>query len=181
MRRISTLRIIGTLLLAGSLTAAAVAFDETRDPWIRGIFTGNSPRAVITTDAEAWAGVNKIVCDVPDTFALIGTGQSMNPLYPAGTILVLREVDYRDLRSGQTVVYRNQKQRAVAHVLVAKARDGWRVRGLNNRTHDNEPVVAENLVGVVIAAFHPSRRDDDNTVATARRESKRAVFLSHDR
>ncbi len=93
MRRIPTLRIIGALLLAGSLTTATVAFDETRDPWIRGIFTGNSPRAVITTDAEAWAGVSKIVSDVPDTFALIGTGQSMNPLYPAGTILVLREVD----------------------------------------------------------------------------------------
>jgi hypothetical protein len=40
-------------------------------------------------------------------------------------------------------------------VLVAKARDGWRVAGLNNRDHDMEPVSAANLVGVVIAAFSP--------------------------
>ena len=46
-------------------------------------------------------------------------------------------------------------RKIVAHVLVAKVRDGWRVAGLNNRDHDMEPVSAANLVGVVIAAFQP--------------------------
>jgi len=176
MAPLARLSLLGVLLVG--CVSAVRAFDETSDPWIRGVFTGNSPRATITTDAEAWGEVNRIVSDTPDTFALVGTGHSMQPLYPAGTILVLREVDYRELRSGQTVVYRSQAQRAVAHVLVAKARDGWRVRGLNNRTHDLEPVVADNLIGVVIAAYLPARRDEA-AVATGRRASNRAVFLSH--
>ena len=50
---------------------------------------------------------------------------------------------------------RLEARKVVAHVLVAKVRDGWRVAGLNNRSHDMEPVLAENLVGVVIAAFQP--------------------------
>lgn len=176
MAQLARLSLLGALL-AGFVSGAA-AFDETSDPWIRGVFTGHSPRAVIATDAEAWREVGRIVSETPDTFALVGTGHSMRPLYPAGTILVLREVDYRDLRSGQTVVYRSQAQRAVAHVLVAKARDGWRVRGLNNRSHDGEPVVADNLVGVVIAAYLPARREE-GSLATARRATNRAVFLSH--
>ena len=178
MARLPRLRLLSVLLAGGIAAAAATAYDETRDPWIRGVFTGHSPRAVLASDAEAWNEVGRLVSEVPDTFALVGTGRSMQPLYPAGTILVLREVDYRDLRSGQTVVYRSRAQRAVAHVLVAKARDGWRVRGLNNRTHDMEPVVADNLIGVVVAAYLPTRRDD-GAVATARRATNRAVFLSH--
>lgn len=77
----------------------------------------------------------------------------MLPLYPAGTRLVLREVPFPQLRPGQTVIYRNRAGRAVAHVLVARSRDGWRVRGLNNRLQDMEPVRAENLLGVVVAAY----------------------------
>ena len=53
------------------------------------------------------------------------------------------------------MLYRNRQQRVVAHVLVARGRDGWRVQGLNNPTHDMEPIRAENLVGVVIAAYQP--------------------------
>lgn len=176
MVRLPRLR-IGAIVLFGFLAATATAFDETRDTWIRGIYTANSPRALACDEAEAWRQAIDVVSRTPDAFILVGTGRSMHPLYPAGTLLVLRACDYRELQRGQTVVYRNEHKRAVGHVLIAKARDGWRVQGLNNHTHDMEPVVAENLIGVVVAAFQP-QRSAEVRVATARRPSGRAVFLS---
>ena len=91
----------------------------------------------------------------PKAFVLVGSGKSMQPLYAAGTILVLQRCAYDKLQSGQTALYRNKAGKVVAHVLITRARDGWRATGLNNRSHDMEPVVADNLVGIVIAAFQP--------------------------
>lgn len=79
----------------------------------------------------------------------------MAPLYPDGTVLVVARRPFEELARGMTVVYRNRANRSVAHVLVARANDGWRVTGLNNRNHDGEGVDAANLVGVVVAAFEP--------------------------
>lgn len=174
MVRFSRLWLVG-IVIAGA-ASTAVAFDETNDPWIRGVFTGNSPRAQALNESDAWRDAIGCVSRTPGAFILVGTGGSMQPLYAAGTILVLREANYTDLQRGQTVVYRNHDRRAVGHVLVAKARDGWRVRGLNNRTHDMEPVVAQNLIGVVVAAFTPTR-NGELQVASARRPAGRAVFL----
>jgi signal peptidase I len=168
--------LFASLALAGLLTPAA-ALDETRDPWIRGTFTGNSPRAAALPESTAWREAQTVIARTPGAFILIGTGRSMEPLYPAGTLLVLRETDYAALRSGQTVVYRSEAGRAVGHVLVAKARDGWRAKGLNNRTHDLEPVVAGNVIGVVVAAYRPVS-DPGQPVARARRAAGRAVFQS---
>lgn len=176
MVRQSRALLLGILVLTSAAMSLS-GFDETRDDWIRGIFTGNSPRAHLLPGADAWSQATEIARLTPGAFILVGTGRSMQPLYPAGTILVLREVGFDELHRGQTVVYRNKDNRAVGHVLVAKARDGWRVRGLNNRTHDPEPVVAENLIGVIVAAFRPGF-DDVGAVATARRPVSRAVFLS---
>ena len=165
------------LVLSGAVSAEAGAYDETARDWIRGVFTGHSPRTAALSEADAWREAIDLVSRTPGSFVLVGTGRSMQPLYPAGTILILRDTPYSDLRRGQTVVYRNRDQRAVGHVLIAKARDGWRVQGLNNRTHDREPVVAENLIGVVVAAFTP-RLEADRQVAGARQPAGRAVFLS---
>ena len=79
----------------------------------------------------------------------------MQPLYAPGTILVLQKFPFELLERGQTVLYRNQARKVVAHVLVARGRDGWRAAGLNTPQADPEPVSADNLVGVVIGAFRP--------------------------
>jgi hypothetical protein len=138
------------ILIFGS--AGAKEADET---WIRGVFTGRSPRPVVLAEGEAWRQASAIAERAPDSFVLVGSGQSMQPLYAPGAILVLQRFPYELLERGQTVLYRNQAKRVVAHVLVARARDGWRVAGLNNSSHDMEPVCAANLVGVVIAAYQP--------------------------
>jgi hypothetical protein len=139
-----------------ALSASGVCAGEASQPWIRGIYTGESPRPVVTELERAWQQASDLAEHTPRAFVLVGSGQSMRPLYEAGTILVLRQVPYARLKYGQTVLYRNRQQKVVAHVLVARGRDGWRVQGLNNRTHDTEPLCAENLVGVVIAAYQPA-------------------------
>jgi hypothetical protein len=168
---------LGAIVLLGVL-ATAKAFDETRDAWIRGVFTGHSPRAARLAESAAWREAIEVVSRTPGAFILVGTGRSMQPLYPAGTLLVLRETPYGELRSGQTVVYRNANYRAVGHTLVAKARDGWRVRGLNNWTHDMEPVTEEKLIGVVIAAFTPVAEGKARATTAQRRRAGTANFLS---
>jgi len=158
---------------------SARTYDETRDPWIRGVFTGLSPRPERASEPEAWRAAIDLVSRTPGAFILVGGGRSMQPLYPPGTLLVIRETPYTDLRPGQTVVYRNKSYRAVGHTLVTKARDGWRVRGLNNQIHDMEPVVAENLIGVIIAAYTPLPQPERRaSIAQKRRASGTANFLS---
>ncbi len=139
------------LLFVATLTQA----KESDSPWIRGVFTGKSPRAVALAESQAWQRASLVAEHTPDSFVLVGTGRSMQPLYAPGTILVLQKFPFELLERGQTVLYRNRANHIVGHILVARARDGWRAAGLNNATHDMEPVSAENLVGVVIAAFQP--------------------------
>jgi len=150
-------RRIGTILLLGFVAVIhGRAVEEASDLWIHGIYTGKSPRPVVVEETEAWKQANRFAETKPGAFVLVGGGKSMQPLYAPGTILVMQECPYEKLERGQTALYRNRAGKAVAHVLITKARDGWRVAGLNNRTHDMEPVLAQNLVGVVIAAFRPS-------------------------
>lgn len=150
---VPAIRLCVLLLLgaAAPLGAAGIA-EET---WIRGIYTGLSPRAINLPADTAWRKAGELAAGRRGGFALVGTGRSMLPLYQPGTILVLAPADYASLRRGQTAVYRNGRDRLVAHVLVARARDGWRAAGLNNRWHDMEPIVAGKLLGVVVAAFRP--------------------------
>ncbi len=140
----------------GMTLLASVHASESDEAWIRGVFTGESPRPVAIAEPEAWLQASRIADYTPGAFVLMGSGRSMQPLYAPGTIMVLRQLSFNELKRGQTVLYRSKRNKIVAHVLVAKARDGWRVRGLNNGIHDMEPVRSENLVGVVIAAFKPT-------------------------
>ncbi len=139
------------LLAAGPACAAG----ELNHPWIRGIYAGKSPRPVVLPSTAAWRQAHDLARRTADAIVLVGSGASMQPLYQPGTILVVQSTTYEKLERGQTAFYRNQAGQVVAHVLITKARDGWRAAGLNNRSHDMEPVVADNLLGVVIAAFQP--------------------------
>lgn len=138
------------------MAIAASAEAALEDDWIRGIYTGESPRPVPAEASRAWRAASSLAERTSRAFVLTGTGNSMRPLYEAGTILVLRQIPYAQLERGQTVLYRTEQRKVVAHVLVARTRDGWRARGLNNPQHDMEPVQPENYVGVVIAAYQPT-------------------------
>jgi len=151
VRRLSG-TIVG-LLVFSAVSGLAATNNQT---WIRGCYVGNSPKPAVVGETEAWQQATALADITPEAFVLVGSGHSMNPLYAAGTILVLRKASLAELRCGQTVLYRNHQQRIVAHLLVAQVRDGWRAQGLNNASQDMEPVNGDNLVGVVVAAFKPS-------------------------
>jgi hypothetical protein len=155
----------GFVLLLVCTTPASAA--ET-GAWIRGVFTGSSPRPIVSTEEIAWRRASEIAENVPGGFVLVGSGRSMQPLYDPDTILVLRHLPFNELQRGQTALYRNREGKVIAHILVSRTRDGWRVRGLNNRLHDMEPVLSENLVGVVIAAFKPVVRSRPVSIASLR-------------
>lgn len=145
--------------------AASLPGGEIDSPWVRGIFTGQSPRPTQVRETEGWQRASELAMNTPGAAVMVGGGESMQPLYAPGTILVMQRCGFDRLQRGQTALYRNQQGKVVAHVLIAKARDGWRVAGLNNRIHDMEPVLAKNLVGVVIAAFSPLAADRGMHVA----------------
>ena len=158
--------IIGCGMMA--LSAVTGLTNETASEWIRGLYTGQSPRQITAGEMEAWQQASTLAENTPAAFVLVGSGESMDPLYRPGTILVLRQLPYAELKRGQTALYRSKQHKVVAHLLVAKARDGWRAQGLNNRIHDMEPVCADNLIGVVIAAFQPATSDRSMPLVTAR-------------
>lgn len=144
------------LILSNGAVSFAAPGRLADENWIHGIYTGLTPRAIELPAGQAWRKATELAAEHHGAFAVVGTGRSMLPLYQPGTILVLAPVGYDSLRRGQTAVYRNGRDRLVAHVLVAKARDGWRATGLNNRWHDMEPLVTDKLFGVVVAAFRPA-------------------------
>ena len=155
-------------LLALACSAITALAGEPSDSWIRGTYTGASPRPIFTHATNAWQQASALAERTDRAFVLVGSGDSMRPLYAPGTILVLRQIPFGGMQRGQTVLYRNRQQRIVAHVLVTRARDGWRARGLNNPHHDMEPIREENFVGVVIAAYQPTNPATALSLASVR-------------
>lgn len=94
----------------------------------------------------------KVASDV-DGRAFFGLGQSMEPIYPARTAIVVRKLAYDEIKKGMTVVYRNRAGFLVAHVVVGEDRDGYIVQGANNEVPDAVSVNEKNMIGVVLAAY----------------------------
>jgi phage repressor protein C with HTH and peptisase S24 domain len=149
-RRIITL--FATLLCA--LVAAQTYAGET---YIAGNYVARSPSAELRTLDEARQLANRLLEETPGSFIVRGTGNSMRPLYTSGTLLVVKPVAFEELARGMSVVFR-QDNRNIAHVLVAKTKDGWRTTGVNNRRNDYMSVNADNIRGVIIAAYTPVSR-----------------------
>jgi hypothetical protein len=157
--------IFALVLSAACVVPCLAATKQTKAvKWIRGLYVAESPMPQRIPTEQLWITAESNARAVGGV-ALRGDGESMLPLYAPGTVLVIAPTPFDNLRRGQTVIYRNSANREVAHVLVAKCRTGWRVAGLNNRSHDGEGVNSTNLCGVVIAAYTP-----DNTARIALRD-----------
>ncbi len=143
-----------SLLIVVAVASAAHAASGAGD-WIHGIYTKGSPAPRALPSSITLKEARAFAARTEGATVITGRGNSMAPLYPDGTVLVVARRAYTDLVRGMTVVYRNRANRSVAHVLIARAKDGWRVAGLNNPRHDGEGVDDSNLVGVVVAAFQP--------------------------
>lgn len=112
------------------------------------------PPSVGVSKNQAWKDAEALAALDPSRLTVIGSGESMKPVYGENTVLVLQKVAFAGLAEGMNVAYRNHEGRVVLHRLIS--RDGtrsWRVRGLNNESEDRERVTPENLLGIVYAAF----------------------------
>jgi hypothetical protein len=113
-------------------------------------------QAVPATDVgrvQAWRDAEQVAGSDGDRITVIGSGESMRPIYGENTVLVLSKIDYDSLKPGMQVAYLNQVGHRVVHVLIEKDSRGWRVQGLNNANEDRERVTRYNLIGVVYASF----------------------------
>lgn len=99
---------------------------------------------------------------------MLGQGDSMLPLYPDRTVIVVQRQAMAELRAGMTVVFIGDSGRPVAHVLVAKTARGWTAKGVGNDYLDRTTVRLQNYVGTVVRAFLPVRTGSaDSLVAAA--------------
>ena len=111
------------------------------------------PPSVAVSRSQAWKDAEALAAQDPRRMTVIGSGDSMRPVYGENTVLVLQKVPFETLEAGTNVAYRNRSGRIVLHRLVEQVGSGWRVVGLNNEDEDAERVRPDNLIGIVYAAF----------------------------
>jgi hypothetical protein len=89
------------------------------------------------------------------TELMVGSGNSMSPLYKDHTVIIARHLQERALRAGMTAVFLGDSGRPVAHVPIRRSLDGWVAHGVNNAEPNEVRVTSDNLIGVVVAAYQP--------------------------
>ncbi len=117
-----------------------------------------SPAPEIAESGDAWRQAEALAATMPESEVLVGSGDSMLPLYRDRTVLVVRRFAMSELRAGMTVIFTGDHGRLVAHMLVEKSPGGWIAQGLGNGERDRTRVRASNYLGTVIKAFAPSDR-----------------------
>lgn len=115
-----------------------------------------SPAAVVVEPFQAIMLGKAYVASHAGAAFLVGSGDSMLPLYKDHTVVVTQRIAMRDLRAGMTVAYMGDSGRPVAHVLVKKTFLGWVAKGIGNPASDSALVTRDNLIGVVVKAYEPS-------------------------
>lgn len=151
---LSTRLILGSValsLLVGTgcdHTSARVASRETAATSL-----GSKTSSRTSQRLGAWHDAEDISAAGPGRTTVVGSGESMAPLYGDGTVLVLNRVPFGELRAGMNVAYLNREGRKVVHRLLEPTHAGWRLQGLNNGFVDREAVTPENFLGVVYASL----------------------------
>jgi hypothetical protein len=146
---LQALLVLSALGYSGCSTTSAMRYSPTA-------VASLSPSAQLVQPFDALRMGKDYVAAHPGTEFLVGSGDSMRPLYPDHTVVVLQPVPFTDLRPGMTAVYSTDLGRTIAHVLVKKVSDGWVAMGVGNPECDSTLVTADNLQGVVVKAFTPT-------------------------
>src|SRR5271165_1018280 len=151
---LSRLCAFGLITLFGTGSTACAA--ETADRVSLGAVAAMSPAAEVVGPFDSIRMGEKYVAEHAGTHCLVGSGNSMLPLYKDHTVVITHSIAMPDLKAGMTVAYIGESGRPVAHVLVKKSFGGWIAKGVGNAGCDSEPVTKYNLIGVVIKAYEPS-------------------------
>jgi len=115
----------------------------------------NSPAPEVVPTFEAIRLAKRYVSAHPQTDFMVGSGNSMLPLYKDQTVVVTQRVAVLELKTGMTAVFIGDQGRPVAHVLVRKTSEGWIAMGIGNERPDSTPVTEANLLGIVVKAYEP--------------------------
>lgn len=159
---ILALCLIGASVAAGRAASGAVVLD-------------NSPRPECVAASDAWKLAEACAAGLVGGDVMLGQGDSMLPLYPDRTVIVVQRQEMSELRPGMTVVFIGDSGRPVAHTLVAKTSRGWTAKGVGNSYLDRTTVRVQNYVGTVVRAFMPVRTGSaDSLVAAALLVGERA-------
>lgn len=151
LRSIPTLLILLSTFSVGQRAVAAPPKEDKAGPSAK-----PDPKAVPSANVsrlQAWKDAELIASLAPGRLEVVGSGDSMRPMYGDNTILVIARIPFLELQTGMTVAYTNQRSHRVVHQLLERDRLGWRIQGLNNAEEDRERVTAENLIGVVYASL----------------------------
>lgn len=116
----------------------------------------NTPAAEVVAPLDAIHFADKYVKDHPGTDYMIGSGQSMMPVYKDHTVIVTKKLDMADLKAGMTVVFIGDSGFPVAHVLVKQTNEGWVAQGVNNAACDETRITRDNFIGMVVKAYEPT-------------------------
>ncbi|HVS51278.1 MAG TPA: hypothetical protein VHD62_02890 [Opitutaceae bacterium] len=155
----STARALGIVGVAWSLGGCAGVSSAGKVA----LFAQQASRPMLVPRGEVVAAAERYAAAHEGDFVLQGAGRSMEPVYFAGTAIVVHPTAMHMLRIGMPVVYRNERGACVAHMLVEKTAGGWIAEGLNNAEPDEALVTADNLVGAIKQAFAA----DDGPAAAA--------------
>jgi hypothetical protein len=159
---------LGALGCSGCATQAASRYSPES-------VAAMSPRAQDVGPFEAMRLATKYVADNPGTDFLVGSGDSMLPLYKDHTVVVMQRIAMSDLKAGMTAVYVGESGKPVAHVLVKRTSIGWLAMGVGNADCDVTPVTQSNLMGIVIKAYQPS---GSPLVALLNESASKSAFAS---
>ncbi len=112
-----------------------------------------SPGLQLVAEGQELKTAELMAARLSNAVAYLGIGESMEPLYPSNTAVVVVPIEYDHIKKGMTVVYVNDEGRRVAHCVVGETHDGFLVQGVSNDEADSEVVTEKNILGVIIQAY----------------------------
>ncbi len=94
-------------------------------------------------------------------------GQSMEPQFGKNSVLLTSPGNFKDLRPGMLVVYKDAFGDLVAHRLMENTGKGWIAKGYNNKTIDPGLVTEANLQGVIFGVLNYKSGTDTTSAVAA--------------
>ncbi len=151
--RVGRVAVAAVVLMIGLGTRAEAGIKSQRQ---LAAILERTPAPHLVAEGEQLKLAEKMAAQIKDAIALMGVGQSMEPLYAANTAVVVAPIQYDSIKKGMTVVYVKRNGRRVAHSVIGETRGGYLVQGVNNDEADAEVVNESNLIGVIVQAYASS-------------------------
>ena len=117
--------------------------------------SASTPRTGVSLD-QALSDAQKVAEMNPNWRVMRCTGNSMEPYFGVNSLLLVQSVNFEDLQKGMIVIYRDHEGQLIGHKVATVAPDRVIAQGENNWVRDPEPIVRDNLIGVVFATLHSS-------------------------